>query len=63
MDRDRIEGNRKLLVGKDNEKWCKLSDDDRAALNGKRERLEGKIQQLYGQGKHQVTERCRRVAP
>ena len=63
MDQNRIEGNRKLLVGKVTEKWCKLSEDDSAALNGKHERLEGKIQQLCGHGNHQVTERRRRLAP
>jgi len=28
-----------------------VRDDDIAAINGKRERLEGKIRQLYGHGK------------
>ena len=60
MDQNRIEGNRKLLVGKVTEKWCKLSEDDSAALNGKHERLEGKIQQLYGHGNHQVTDQVTR---
>jgi uncharacterized protein YjbJ (UPF0337 family) len=51
---DRIEGDWKLLVGKVKEKWSKLADDDIAAMNGMRERLEGKIRELYGHGKSQV---------
>jgi uncharacterized protein YjbJ (UPF0337 family) len=33
---------------------AKLTDDDIAAINGKREQLEGKIQERYGHGKDQV---------
>src|SRR6185437_12903062 len=48
MDWDRIEGNWKHLSGKIKEKWSKLTDDDIAAIDGRRETLEGKIQQRYG---------------
>ena len=44
MNWDRIEGDWKQFVGKVKEKWSKLTDDDIAAINGKREQLEGKIQ-------------------
>ncbi len=36
------------------QKWGKLTDDDIAAINGKREQLEGKIQDRYGHTKQQV---------
>jgi uncharacterized protein YjbJ (UPF0337 family) len=54
MNWDRIEGDWKLLVGKVKEKWSKLTADDIAAINGMRERLEGKIREFYGHGKGQV---------
>jgi uncharacterized protein YjbJ (UPF0337 family) len=35
-------------------KWGKLTADDLMAINGRREELEGKIQQRYGLAKDQV---------
>jgi uncharacterized protein YjbJ (UPF0337 family) len=54
MNWDRIEGDWKQFVGKVKEKWGKLTDDDLAAINGKREQLEGKIQERYGHAKDVV---------
>jgi uncharacterized protein YjbJ (UPF0337 family) len=54
MNWDRIEGDWKQFVGKAKEKWSKLTDDDLAAINGKREQLEGKIQERYGHAKDVV---------
>ena len=51
---DRIEGDWKQFVGKVKEKWGKLTEDDLAAINGKREQLEGKIQERYGHAKDVV---------
>jgi uncharacterized protein YjbJ (UPF0337 family) len=36
------------------EKWGKLTDDDLATVNGRREQLEGKIQDRYGYSRDQV---------
>jgi uncharacterized protein YjbJ (UPF0337 family) len=36
------------------EKWGKLTDDDLTQINGKRDQLEGKIQERYGIAKDQV---------
>jgi uncharacterized protein YjbJ (UPF0337 family) len=36
------------------EKWGKLTDGDLDVINGRREQLEGKIQQRYGFGKDQI---------
>jgi uncharacterized protein YjbJ (UPF0337 family) len=36
------------------EKWGKLTDDDLDVINGRREQLEGKIQERYGIAKDQV---------
>jgi uncharacterized protein YjbJ (UPF0337 family) len=43
MDWDRIQGNWKQFVGRVKEHWGKLTDDDLAAINGRRDRLEGRI--------------------
>ena len=48
MDWDRIQGNWKQFVGRVKEHWGKLSNDDLAAINGRRDRLEGRIQERYG---------------
>ncbi len=47
----RIEGNWKQFSGKVREKWGDLTDDDVAAINGKREQLEGVLQERYGYAK------------
>ena len=54
MDWDRIQGNWKQFSGKVKEKWSELTDDDLGALDGRREQLEGKIQERYGYGQDQV---------
>lgn len=48
MDWDRIEGNWKQLKRRVKEKWGMLTDDDLTVINGRRDKLEGKIQQRYG---------------
>ena len=45
MDWNRVEGNWKQMKGKIKEKWGDLTDDDITAINGKRDQLEGKIQE------------------
>ncbi len=40
--------------GKVKEKWGKLTGDDLAQIKGKREQLEGKIQERYGHAEDQV---------
>jgi uncharacterized protein YjbJ (UPF0337 family) len=42
------------MKGNIKEKWGNLTDDDLTAINGKREQLEGKIQERYGIAKDQV---------
>src|SRR5690242_21218659 len=54
MDWNRIEGNWKQFGGRVKEKWGKLTDDDLAVINGRRDQLEGKIQERYGLAKDQV---------
>jgi len=48
MNWDRIEGNWQQLRGKALEQWGKLTDDELDMINGRREALSGRIQELYG---------------
>jgi uncharacterized protein YjbJ (UPF0337 family) len=48
MNWDRIEGNWKQMKGKVKSQWGKLTDDDLALLDGKKDQLVGKIQERYG---------------
>jgi uncharacterized protein YjbJ (UPF0337 family) len=54
MDWNRVEGNWKEMKEKIKEKWGKLTDDDLDVINGKRDQLEGRIQQRYGYAKDQA---------
>jgi uncharacterized protein YjbJ (UPF0337 family) len=54
MDWNRIEGNWKIARGKVKEKWGQLTDDDLNQVAGKRDQLEGKIQERYGLAKDLV---------
>jgi uncharacterized protein YjbJ (UPF0337 family) len=48
MNWDRIEGNWKQFKGKVRQQWGKLTDDDLAVIDGDREELSGRIQEVYG---------------
>lgn len=54
MNWDRIEGNWKQFKGQVKEGWGKLTDDDIAVINGKRDQLVGKIQERYGCAKDEA---------
>ena len=49
-----MEGNWKQIRGDVKKQWGKLTDDDLTAIDGRREALEGKIQERYGIAKDQV---------
>lgn len=51
---DRVAGNWKLFKGKIRKQWGKLTKDDIAAANGRREELVGRIQARYGIDKVQA---------
>jgi uncharacterized protein YjbJ (UPF0337 family) len=48
MDWDRVQGNWKQFEGKIREQWGLLTNNDLEKAAGKRERLEGLIQERYG---------------
>jgi uncharacterized protein YjbJ (UPF0337 family) len=54
MDWNRVEGNWKQLKGRAKAKWGKLTDSDLTAIGGRREELEGKIQERYGYAKDRI---------
>lgn len=48
MNRDQIEGNWKQLKGRVREQWGRLTDDQLDVIAGRRERLSGTLQEIYG---------------
>jgi uncharacterized protein YjbJ (UPF0337 family) len=54
MDWDRIEGNWKQVKGQVKAQWGKLTNDDIDTINGRRDQLEGKLQERYGYAKDQA---------
>jgi uncharacterized protein YjbJ (UPF0337 family) len=53
-DWDRIAGNWKQFRDEIKHKWGKLTDEDLIAINGRRKRFEGKIQERYGYAEDRV---------
>jgi uncharacterized protein YjbJ (UPF0337 family) len=51
MNWDRVEGNWKQFTGKVREKWGDISDNDLEKINGRRDQLEGILQERYGIGR------------
>jgi uncharacterized protein YjbJ (UPF0337 family) len=56
MNRNTVEGKWKVFKGTIREKWGKWADDDLEKIAGKRDRLLGNIQQVYGYGRHNADE-------
>ncbi len=48
MNWDRIEGNWKTFKGNAKQQWGKLTDDDLSLIEGRRDELEGRLQNAYG---------------
>ena len=67
MNWDRIEGNWKQFKGQVKDRWGKLTKDDLDRIEGKRDKLEGKLQEAYGIGrdeaKKQVDDFCTTCTP
>ncbi len=62
MNWDRVAGNWKQLKGQIQEKWGKLTDDQFAAINGRREILAGKLQEAYGIGRDEAERQIQDLA-
>jgi uncharacterized protein YjbJ (UPF0337 family) len=48
---NQMQGNWKQMKGKVKEKWGSLTDDDLTYMEGRRDRIVGKIQERYGEAK------------
>jgi uncharacterized protein YjbJ (UPF0337 family) len=48
MDWNQLEGNWRQIRGRIRAKWAKLTDDDMAAIGGRKDQLVGKLQERYG---------------
>jgi uncharacterized protein YjbJ (UPF0337 family) len=48
MNWDQIKGNWQQMKGIAKQRWGKLTDDDLAAIAGERDKLVGRLQELYG---------------
>lgn len=48
MNWEQIRGNWEQTKGELKVKWGKLTDDDLATINGERDKLVGRLQELYG---------------
>lgn len=54
MNWDQIEGDWEQFKDKVKEKWGKLNDDELNVIEGKKDRLAGKLQEKYGIAKEEV---------
>ena len=54
MNWNQIEGNWMKVKGLVRQNWAKLTDDDIARIEGKREELLGRLQERYGYAKDQA---------
>jgi uncharacterized protein YjbJ (UPF0337 family) len=62
MNWDRIEGNWKQFSGKVRQQWGKLTDDDLDVIDGRREQLAGRIQEVYGITKDEAEKQIERFS-
>jgi len=54
MNWDQIKGNWEQAKGELKVQWSKLSDDDLATIEGERDKLVGRLQELYGLSKEEA---------
>jgi uncharacterized protein YjbJ (UPF0337 family) len=54
MNWDQVAGNWNQFKGQIKEKWGKLTDDDLAMIDGKRDQFIGRVQERYGIAKEEA---------
>lgn len=56
MNWEQIRGNWDQAKGALKQQWSKLTDDDLAMIDGQRDKLVGRLQELYGVSKEEANE-------
>ncbi|HZD33174.1 MAG TPA: CsbD family protein [Candidatus Angelobacter sp.] len=59
MNSDQLAGKWKQLKGAAKEQWGKLTDDDLDVIDGKQEKLQGRLQERYGISKEAAAEQIK----
>ena len=54
MNSDQLKGNWKQLMGDAKKQWGKLTDDDLKQVEGRKDKLVGKIQERYGSSREKA---------
>ena len=54
MNSDQLKGNWKQLMGDAKKQWGKLTDDDLKQVEGRKDKLVGKIQERYGPSREEA---------
>ena len=54
MNSDQLKGNWKQLMGDAKKQWGKLTDDDLKQVEGRKDKLVGKIQERYGSSREEA---------
>ncbi len=54
LNDDQVKGNWKQFKGEFKKKWADITDDDLLYIEGKKDKLEGKIQERYGDKQEEV---------
>jgi uncharacterized protein YjbJ (UPF0337 family) len=62
MNSDVLKGQWNQLKGKIKQQWGRLTDDDIAEINGDRDLLVGKLQELYGRSREDAEKDLERWA-
>ena len=63
MNRDTLAGNWKQFRGTIQEKWGKLTNDDLDKIDGRRDQLVGRLQELYGRERADIERELDMVWP
>ena len=57
MNEDTLKGQWKQMRGEVKKQWGKLTDDDLDQIDGQRDKLAGKVQELYGHSRDEAHEK------
>ena len=61
MNKEQVEGKAEELKGKIKQTWAKLTDNDVALYNGKRDEFLGKLKEHYGLAKEDAEKKVKMI--